>query len=237
MTRETAEHAPALLQLDADTASVVAGGLSTLHGLIRTQSSVADSYDLRVVGLPEPWAGVAPIAGEENEQRFELALTPPRTTAAAARPWPFTLEAVSRESGRVAARVNATMIVKPYEDLVARAHLRRRRGRAGKTFAIDVINCGNAPSTVRLAATGSDDACDIRVDPPALRVAAGARVTARVRVAPRRTLWLGSAVEHRIDVEAPVPQVLAFRQLPWLRWRVPALMLFAMLALTATPQP
>ena len=41
MTLETAEQAPALLQLDADTATVVAGGLSTLHGSIRNESSVA----------------------------------------------------------------------------------------------------------------------------------------------------------------------------------------------------
>jgi hypothetical protein len=129
------------------------------------------------------------------------------------------------------------MVVRPYEDLIARAHARRRRGRAAKTFAIDFINCGNAPSTVRLAATGSGDACDIQIEPSALQIDAGARVTARVRVAPRRTMWLGRPVEHRIDVDAPVRQVLAFRQLPWVPWRLPAMMLLAMLALTATPQP
>jgi beta-lactam-binding protein with PASTA domain len=42
-----------------------------------------------------------------------------------------------------------------------------------------------------------------------------------VRVAPRRTLWWGRPVEHRVEVDAPVPQVLAFRQLPWIPWWVP----------------
>ena len=62
MTLETAEHAPARLQLDADTATVLAGGLSTLHGLIRGPSSAADTYDFRVTGLPEPWVGLPPAA-------------------------------------------------------------------------------------------------------------------------------------------------------------------------------
>ncbi len=240
--------APVLLLLDSDTASVAAGGAGVLRGLIRNQSGVVDNYDFRIAGLPDGWAAPPPTAyllpfgsAEGHEQPFELALTPPRAPVAAARPWAFTLEAVSRSTGRVAARVDATLIVEPYEQLTARSHPQRRRGRTGKTYAIEVANDGNAPATVRLSATDTDDACDVRIDTPVLQIDAGATATARVRVAPRRMLWWGRPVEHRVDVEAPVPQVLAFRQLPWIPWWVPAGILvlialaIALLALRGDP--
>jgi hypothetical protein len=221
--------APVLLLLDAESVSVAAGGLGSLRGMIRNQSGVVDNYDFRVAGLPAEWVGPPPTAyllpfgsGDgDSEVPFELALTPPRSPEATARPWPFTLEAVSRSTGAVAARAQATLVIEPFEELAARAQPQRRRGRRAGTFAVEVANRGNAPATVRLAGADTDDVCDVRVDPPALQLEPGARANARVRVKPRRTLWWGRPVEHRVDVDAPVPQVLAFRQLPWIPWWVP----------------
>ena len=221
--------AAVLLNLDADVARVPAGGLGSLRGTIRNQSGVVDNYEFRVAGLPADWAGPPPTAylvpfgaGDGSEQDFELALTPPRAPEALAQPWPFTLEAVSRNSGAVVARVAATLIVEPFEELTARTHPQRRRGRRRGTYALEVANLGNAPATVQLAGSDTDDACDVRIDPPALQIEPGRRATAQVRVAPRRTLWWGRPVEHRINVDAPVPQMLAFRQLAWIPWWVPA---------------
>jgi len=218
-----------LLNLDAGVARVPAGGLGALRGTIRNQSGVVDNYEFRVTGLPADWAGPPPTAylvpfgaGDGSEQDFELALTPPRAPEALAQPWPFTLEAVSRNSGAVAARVAATLIVEPFEELAARTHPQRRRGRRRGTYALEVANLGNAPATVELAGSDTDDACDVRIDPPALQIEPGRRATAQVRVAPRRTLWWGRPVEHRVNVDAPVPQTLAFRQLAWIPWWVPA---------------
>jgi beta-lactam-binding protein with PASTA domain len=62
-----------------------------------------------------------------------------------------------------------------------------------------------------------------------------------VRVEPHRTLWWGRPVEHRIDVDGPVPQSLAFRQLPWIPWWVPVAvamivaLVIALLALRGDP--
>jgi hypothetical protein len=201
-----------------------------------------------VSGLPAEWTGPPPTAyllpfgsGEGHELPFELALTPPRSSEATARPWPFTLEAVSRSTGRVAASARATLVIEPFEDVSVRAQPQRRRGRRRGTFAVEVVNRGNAPATVALSGADTDDVCDVRIDPPAVRLDPGARGTARVRVAPRRTLWWGRPVEHRVDVDAPVPHVLAFRQLPWIPWWVPVAILMlialaiALLALRGNP--
>jgi PASTA domain-containing protein len=221
--------ASVLLLLDAPSVTVAAGGTGSLRGLIRNQSGVVDNYDFRVNGLDAAWVGPPPTAyllpfgsGDgEHEVPFELTLTPPRSPDAAAGPWPFTLEAVSRSTGAVAARVPATLVIDPFTELTARAQPQRRRGRRSGTFGVDVVNRGNAPAVARLSGADTDAACDVRIDPPALQLEAGARATARVRVKPQRTLWWGRPVEHRVDVDAPVPQSLVFRQLPWIPWWVP----------------
>jgi hypothetical protein len=221
--------ASVLLLLDAPSVTVAAGGRGSLRGLIRNQSGLVDNYDFRVTGLPAEWVGPPPTAyllpfgaGDGgHEAPFELALNPPRASAAEARAWPLEIEAVSRTTGAVAARVAATLVIEPFEELAARAQPQRRRGRRGGTYAIEVFNRGNGPAVVRLAGADTDAACDVRVDPPALQLAPGARANARVRVRPHRTLWWGRPVEHRIDVDGPVPQSLAFRQLPWISWWVP----------------
>jgi len=221
--------ASVLLLLDVPSVTVAAGGLGSLRGLIRNQSGVVDNYDFRVSGLPAEWVGAPPTAyllpfgsGDEgHEAPFELVLRPPRSPEATAGPWPFMLEAVSLSTGAVAARVPATLVVEPFEELAARAQPQRRRGRRRGTYAIEVSSRGNAAAVVRLGGADTDAACDVQVDPPALRVEPGARATARVRVRPHRTLWWGRPVEHRVDIDGPVPQSLAFRQLPWIPWWVP----------------
>jgi PASTA domain len=241
--------ASVLLMLDAPSVTVAAGGLGTLRGLIRNQSGLVDNYDFRVAGLPAEWVGPPPTAyllpfgsGDGgHEVPFELALTPPRAPEAEARPWPLEIEAVSRSTGAVAASVSATLVIEPFEDLGARAQPQRRRGRRGGTYAIEVSSRGNAPAVVRLSGADTDAACDVQIDPPALQLAPGARVNARVRVKPHRTLWWGRPVEHRIDVDGPVPQSLAFRQLPWIPWWVPVAvamivaLVIALLALRGDP--
>jgi hypothetical protein len=221
--------ASVLLLLDAPSVTVAAGGVGTLRGLIRNQSGLVDNYDFRVAGLPVEWVGPPPTAyllpfgsGDGgHEAPFELALNPPRAPEAEAGPWPFTVEAVSRSTGAVVARVPATLVIEPFEELGARAQPQRRRGRRGGTYAIEVSSGGNAPAVVRLSGADTDAACDVLIDPPALQLGPGARASARVRVKPHRTLWWGRPVEHRIDVDGPVPQSLAFRQLPWIPWWVP----------------
>jgi hypothetical protein len=221
--------ASVLLLLDTPSVTVAAGGLGTLRGLIRNQSGLVDNYDFRVAGLPAEWVGPPPTAyllpfgsGDDgHEAPFELTLTPPRAPEAEARAWPFTLETVSRSTGAVAARVPGTLVIEPFEELSAHAQPQRRRGRRDGTFAIEVASAGNAAAVARLAGADTDAVCDVQIDPPALHVAPGGTARARVRVKPHRTLWWGRPVEHRIDVDGPVPQSLAFRQLPWIPWWVP----------------
>jgi PASTA domain len=230
---------PVVLLLHATSATVAAGGRAVVGGTIRNQSGVVDNYDFRVSGVPAAWVGVPPTAyllpygsAEGHEQTFEIALAPPRAPEAEARAWPFTVEVVSRSTGQVAAQADATLVIEPFHALEVHARPQRRRGRIRAGFTVEVVNGGNGDATVSLVAGDTADECTTRVDPPATRVAPGARERARLRVAPRRTLWWGRPVEHRIDLQATLredpaqravsPQ-LAFRQIPWIPWWAPML--------------
>jgi PASTA domain-containing protein len=232
---------PVLLHLFATSATVAPGSRGSLTGTIRNQSGVVDNYDFRVSGIPQEWVTLPPTAyllpfgsAEGHEQSFELGLMPPRTPEAEARAWPFTLEAVARTTGEVAARADATLVIEPFHELEVKARPQRRRGRTRATYELEVHNRGNADATVALGAADTDDACDIRIDPPAVRTAPGGRTSARLRVSPRRTLWWGRPVDHAIELQAALrearqpitaPPQLAFRQLPWIPWWVPALVI------------
>jgi PASTA domain-containing protein len=242
---ETTAPEPVLLLLDggSPTVTVAAGQRAALTGLIRNQSGLVDNYDLRVTGLPEEWTAPPPTAyllplgsGDGHEQRFEIGLQPPRAPEAHARPWPLTVEAVSRSRGAVVARAQATLVIQPYYELAATASPQRRRSRRGARFAVDVVSRGNAPATLALSAQDAGDACTARFDEPAVRIAPGGRATARLRVRPRRTLWWGRPEEHRVDIApelagdpaaAPPPLAVTLRQLPWIPWWVPVALLAA----------
>jgi PASTA domain len=238
--------APVVLLLHAASATAAAGGRASLTGTIRNQSGVVENYDFRVSGLPADWVTLPPTAyllpfgsADGHEQSFELGLAPPRAPEAEARAWPFALEAVARTTGEVAARVNATLVIEPFHELAVSARPQRRRGRIRATFALEVTNGGNADATVALGAADTDDACSVRLDPPAVRVAPGGHATTRMRVVPRRTLWWGRPVEHSIELQAALreartpiaaPPQVTYRQLPWIPWWVPPLVI-ALIAL------
>ena len=240
---------PVLLVLDGGTptATVAAGQRAAITGVLRNQSGIVDNYDIRVTGVPDAWTTLPPTAYllpigsvDGAEQRFDIGLHPPRSSEAEARPWPLTVEAVSRASGDVVARAQATLVIEPFRELVAEARPQRRRSRRTARFDLALVNRGNAPVDMTLSAEDAEGACATRVEKPALRVAPGERGTARLRVKPRRTIWWGRPADHQVGiaintgdaVAVTPPQPVTLRQLPWIPWWVPvALLLIVGLAI------
>jgi hypothetical protein len=227
--------APVLLVLDGGrpAVTVAAGGRASVAGVIRNQSGLVDNYDFRVTGVPAAWTTPPPTAyllpfgsGDDHEQRFEVALAPPRSPEAEAREWPIAIEAVSRSRGEVVARAEATMVVLPFHEVAMRARPQKRRSRGSARFDVELESRGNAPATIALTASDGGESTHVRLDPGSVRIEPGGSATARLRVTPRRTIWWGRPEEHRIDVSAAgdasaPPQAVTLRQLPWIPWWVP----------------
>jgi hypothetical protein len=249
-TEEPPAPEPVLLVLDGGrpTITVAAGQRASLAGLIRNQSGLVDNYDLRVTGVPEAWTTPPPTlyllpfgSGDGHEQRFDIALSPPRTPAAEARSWPLTVEAVSRSRGAVVARAEATLVVLPFHEVAMRPRPQRRRSRGSARFDVELASRGNAPVTVALTAADGAEATSPRLETPSVRLAPGGSATARLRVTPRRTIWWGRPEEHTIEIAAalaegaasPPPQTVTLRQRPWIPWWLPVALLMVIALLIA----
>ena len=207
-------------------------GSASLRGG-RSATRAASSY--RRVPRRRPaadWAGPPPTAylvpfgaGDGLASRTSSSRSRRRgTPEALAQPWPFTLEVArvtAAPRGRASRRHADRRAVRGAHG--AHAPAAPARPSPAGTYALEVANLGNAPATVQLAGS-RHRRCLRRADRPA-RAADRSRAAARPRrCAWRRAgqLWWGRPVEHRINVDAPLPQMLAFRQLAWIPWWVPA---------------
>lgn len=197
---------------------VPAGGRSLIMALIRNQSGIVDNYDLAVEGLPESWWTVTPQTaylvpfgrGAGYEQEIEIALHPPRTPQAEARPWSFMVVARSHASQLQVASVHATIVIEPYWEIDAVVRPRQAGGRLGARFQATVRNCANAPVDVTLKL--ADDEQLLRFEPGARVVTLGAlrlaflpglgRLGRRLRLG-QRLHGLQSDAPHLPDLPSP----------------------------------
>jgi ABC-type amino acid transport substrate-binding protein len=116
------------------------------------------------------------------------------------------------------------------------------QGRRAGEHALTVANLGGQPVEVAVAANGAELAT--RVTPSAMRVAAGARATARLRARPRRRLLAGRARRHGFRAVASVGRapvavadgaVLQRPLAPW--WLLSVALLAGLLAVALVLRP
>ena len=215
-------------------ANVEPGQRTTVLGLIRNESGVVDNYELKVTGLPDGWWTITPAiaylvpygTGGNSEQEFQVALHPPRTPDAHARPWSFGVAAFSRAYAAQVASVPATVEIGAYQDLGAKVSPDRGAGRLKAHFKLTVSNRANAATQAVLSAEDADGECQFRFAEPSISLNPGGIVEAPFTVFPPKQLWIGRPQDRQIRVTAtpagveepqtPLPAV--YRQRPWLPW-------------------
>lgn len=226
---------------------VAAGSTLALTATVRNESGIVDTFTVAVEGLPESWVDVLPDAsnllptGSHGSFEREVAITisPPRSSAASAGPWPFAVTVRSFSRATEDARVEAVLTVEPFAALEVEARPTVGAGRRGAFFACDVRNAGNRQADVEVRALAPDQGCTFEL-PAALRIAAGQVAPVPVRVRPVKPLWVGRPADHPVQVEAleaelPAPvkaPPVVYRQRPWIPWWLPPLaMLLAVAAI------
>ena len=226
---------------------VPAGGEASLVAVVRNQSGIVDSFEMRVDGWPGEWWTVSPQtihlvpAGAESEspeQEVLVRLHPPRAAQAEARPWAIKVSAGSTVQQSVVASAPATVEILPYEQFELRVRPERARGEGSAEYVIPVRNLGNAP--LALAFTGEDPDGEVRFSfsPAMLEVAAGGESRATLRVsAPRprgggeRRLTILAEGDHETRslaaafVQEPVVTEGRVRSWSWLLALIAALLL------------
>jgi beta-lactam-binding protein with PASTA domain len=217
---------------------VTAGGTLELAARVRNDSSVVDTFAVTVTGLPPEWSDVTPPhvdllpAGPQGdtERDVAIAIHPPRTSAATAGPWTFSVAVRSSSRDTEDARVPVTVTVAPFYALDAAVRPQIASGRRRTAFVCDVSNAGNAVTVAQAEAKDAEQAC-VFSEPPARSIAPGTVASLELRVRPTKPLWVGRPHDHRVHVTVQAAELAApvsagqavFRQRPWVAWWVPAL--------------
>ncbi|HWL34894.1 MAG TPA: hypothetical protein VNQ77_01750 [Frankiaceae bacterium] len=219
----------------------VPGSETTVSVRVLNDGDVVDELDLDVVGEPAGWARVVPgrlllMPGDSGVANVVFA--PPRGPAVPAGVRRFGVRVRSREDTTSATVEEGTAIVAPFADVAlgVRPGLRRRRGPAA--YDLDVVNAGNAPADVRLAAADDEDVLRYAFSAAAITVAPGERAGVRLRVRPRRRLLLGLprarvvTVTASYDGEVPATASVVYLQRPYVAAWAVRLALLAVVLLT-----
>jgi hypothetical protein len=108
------------LSLDPPQAEVAPGEQEMLQLAIRNRQKTEEQGRLEVEGLPDGWYS-AP-AGElvlppDSRSRFLLYLHPPRTSASAARAYPFTVTLTSTTGPARSVSIASTLLIQPFDAL------------------------------------------------------------------------------------------------------------------------
>jgi beta-lactam-binding protein with PASTA domain len=225
---------------------VPAGGRTTLVARVRNQSTIVDSYELHLHGLPEGWWTIdpptpylLPLGSREGyEDDVVIAIHPPRSPAAEARRWTFTVGVKSQSHPTRVAHAAASVDVEPFWQVAAAARPAVVTARRRATLFGEVTNEGNAPVAVALTAVDAEERCRFALPAQPAMVAPGAAGAVPVVVRPKRPLLIGRPLDHRLELlaqtegeVAPAAQFFAtYRQRPWIRWWVPLLLLLLVVA-------
>jgi beta-lactam-binding protein with PASTA domain len=225
--------------------SVPAGGRVTFVARVGNQSTIVDSYELSVEGLPGGWwtidpptAYLLPVGSREGyEEDIVIAVHPPRSPSATAEQYAFTVVATSQSHRTREARAQASVTVEPFWSVAAAARPAAVAGRQRAQLEAGVENTGNTPVAVTVTGVDPEDRCRLKVAPLApVRIVNGTLAAFRIGVYPRRPHFVGRPIDHRLElsahtVEEPqlaVPFLATFRQRPWIAWWVlPLILLLA----------
>lgn len=224
-----------------DVLRVAAGATLTLVATVRNESERDYSFTVELDGLPKEWVTVsgarsylAPAQSPEPSERdVTIEISPPRRSASTIERRDFSIVAFpDGMPDAKAARVDGAISVEPFEDLALEVKPKTASGRRSGTFQCRARNLGNVMTTVTVAASDAAQACWLDL-PGTITIEAGKATPANVVARPVRTLWVGRPIDHRIQVQlcpphtpdATSPTPLVYRQLPWIAWWAPTLLI------------
>ena len=248
--------APARPVAGGVTVAARAGVTVKLVATLRNEGTLVDDYVVQLVGLPADWGpvevGEAHLLPKDRQRDFQarvpFELLPPLAPQTTAKAWAFTVQVTSvAAGGAVIASRDCTIEVLPFSAVVIAARPAVATGRRAVTFVCEVRNNSNHAIVPALSAADADGACTIRLPASIEPIAPGATLGYRIGVRAPHRLLIGRPVDHRVTIGVlvsglevpPPPQLVTFRQRPFLPWwLIPLLtLLLAVAAFVYTQWP
>jgi hypothetical protein len=179
------------------------GGSVASQVTVRNVGGVVDSYAVQVLGDAAPWTTIEPPSINlvpEAEGTVQVTFSPPRRPDVAAGLRPFRLVASSSEDRRASAFADGTVNVGPYRDVATELSPQVVEGRHG-TFEVALVNRGNVPVDVSVAATDAQQALALRVSQPTVSVPPGGGARVAVQARPRNGSLSGPPRHYPLRIE------------------------------------
>lgn len=190
--------------------AVEAGATLSFVAIVRNESQIVDNYDLAVLGLPQSWAAVAPVAaflvplGEgrgQSSQEVRIDIAPPREYRSTAGIWTFELIALSRTTAAIAARAVAQFEVRPFQQWSVEVIPTVNSGRLKARYRAAVRNDGNAEQDLWLIAITDGGRVRPRFEVGTVNLQPGEVGVDVLTLRPRFPLPVGRVIEHRVGVD------------------------------------
>ncbi|MGP4002762.1 COG1470 family protein [Streptomyces sp. 8N706] len=180
--------------LEPPSATVDAGGSTTVRLRLRNPGDVVDEYRVVPVGDPAPWTRVEPSTIRlypGTAGAVELTFSPPRTPDATAGPNPYGVQVIPTEHPEATTVVEGNLTITPFTEVRAELVPPTCKGRFRGRPRLAVDNLGNVKLTASV--NGSDSGEDLSFDiyPGSVQIEPGRAAFVSTTVRPRQITWVG----------------------------------------------
>ncbi|MFJ1709115.1 ricin-type beta-trefoil lectin domain protein [Kitasatospora sp. NPDC088346] len=185
--------------LEPKSATVEAGGRTSVTLDLRNTGDVVEEYRIAVVGDPAPWAVVEPQTLQlypGTNGRVTLTFNPPRGPEAEAGPHRYGVHVVPVERPETVEVPEGLLTIAPFTEVTGEILPVSSRGRLRGHAVLAVDNLGNVPITATVQGQRTSSRLRYDIKPANLRIAPGRAAAVTVRIRPPRTLWTGRPVTH-----------------------------------------
>ncbi len=188
--------------LSQDSIEVVPGESATINITVRNDSNVVDVLYIAVEGLDPSWYQLSVVQSSlfpGDQASGTLTITPPKTSDAVARSYPFTVKSTSQKDSTQSTSLPVQLEVRPFYSFEMTVLPQKATGARG-SYKLGIKNTGNADLNIALEGLDPEDLCRFTFDHQRPRVSPGQEFEVGVEVEPGKRPFKGRAKSYRLTL-------------------------------------
>ena len=185
-----------------DSVQVVPGESATIGITVQNDSNVVDVLYIAVEGLDPSWYQLSVVQTglfPGDQASGTLTFTPPKTSDAVAKTYPFTVKTTSQKDPSQSTSVAVDLAVLPFHSYDMLLIPQKATGARG-SYKLTLKNTGNASLNINLEGRDPEDLCRFTFDHQRPRVSPGEEVEVAVEVVPGKRPFKGRARAYRLTL-------------------------------------
>lgn len=190
------------VELTQESVQVVPGESAAIGITVQNDSNVVDVLSIEVEGLDPSWyqLSVAQSSLFPGDQASgTLTLTPPKSSDAVSKNYPFTVKASSQKDPTQSTVLTVDLQVQAFHSFEMDVHPQKASGSTG-SYKLSIKNTGNADLNISLEGQDPEDLCDFTFNPQRPLVTPGEEIEVDVQVEPGKRPFKGRARAYRLTL-------------------------------------